>query len=214
MDNNLIRNMDFLGDTVILNNRGDVISNDKVGTGVYVHHFKEGTNSYIGEIGGKIDANEIYGNLLGANIKEAKGIVNPSTFRNKVKNKGEWDYKNQKGSIFGLANDGKTKFSFEGKEMKSQDIGNHHFGAVAKAALGGLLTETEMLERAGEAQIKAGTSQPEWQIKVEVLKIVPDDGLGPTSYQKVQKLLPLYGDDPRDQNWIKAGFEYFKKHNK
>ena len=98
--------------------------------------------------------------------------------------------------------------------MESQDIGNHHIGAVAKAALGSLLTETQMLERAGEAQIEAGTSQPEWQIKVQVLETVPSDGLGPASYQKVQKLLPPYGDDPRDQNWIKAGFEYFKKHNK
>jgi len=44
--------MDFLGDTVILNNRDGVISNDRVGTGVYIHHFKEGTNCYIGEIGG------------------------------------------------------------------------------------------------------------------------------------------------------------------
>ena len=77
--------------------------------------------------------------------------------------------------------------------MESQDIGNHHIGAVAKAALGSLLTETQMLERAGEAQIEAGTSQPEWQIKVQVLETVPSDGLGPASYQKVQKLLPPYG---------------------
>lgn len=128
-----------------VNNTGGVISNDNVGSGVYAHHFRDGSNRYVGEIGGQIDANKIYGNLLNRNIKEAQKIINPLTFRNKVRNKGEWDYKNQKGSIFGLANDGKTTFLFEGEEMESQDIGNHHFGAVSKAALGHILTEEQCL---------------------------------------------------------------------
>lgn len=38
-----------------------------------------------------------------------------------------------KNTIYGIGNDGKTQFLFNGKSMEAQDIGNHHFGAVANA---------------------------------------------------------------------------------
>ncbi|RFM32358.1 hypothetical protein DXN04_21970 [Chitinophaga silvisoli] len=159
--------IDPLGDTTIVNNTGMIISNDKIGNSVYVHHFKDNTNSYIGEIGGKIDANEIFKNLLDENIAISKGLVSPWTFRNLVKNKGTWDLKKNTGTIYGLANafdkgkDNKTQFSFQGELYTAQDLGNYHYGATGKAFY--LFSEHTLLLEAGKAQIAAGTSMPEWQ---------------------------------------------------
>ena len=209
--NNPIFNTDPLGDTIVLRNDGRIISNDKVGNGVYVHHFKDNSNNYIGEIGGKIDANEIYGNLLSKNIKEAMDIYNPFTFKAKVTDGGDWDLKVQKGTIWGLGNDGKTTFSFEGKSMESQDIGNHHFGAVAKAALGYLLSEKEILTEAGNNQIGNKRSKIEWQPTIKVTKEqYIEHGMHLRLTEVVR--LPPYGDDPRDQQWIQSGFEYYNQH--
>jgi len=47
--------------------------------------------------------------------------------------------------------------------MASQDIGNHHFGVVAKATLGYLLTVKAILVEAGNNQIGNDRSHPEWQ---------------------------------------------------
>jgi RHS repeat-associated protein len=65
--------------------------------------------------------------------------ANPLWFRDKVKNKGPWDYK-QQGSQY-------------------EDFGNYNYGATGCAfgfPLGILLQE------AGRAQTEAGTSRPEW----------------------------------------------------
>ncbi|WP_431311631.1 polymorphic toxin type 44 domain-containing protein [Pedobacter albus] len=149
----------------------------------------------IGELGGKINVDKVYANLLEKNMKEAKGIYNPWTFKEKVRNKGDWDLKSDKGSIFGLGNDGKTIFSFQGKSMEAQDIGNHHFGAVGKAY--GFFTEEFMLKQAGAAQMAAGTSLPEWQKYLTTTTSTP---YGTSTTIKV--MLPPYGDDPRDQSWV------------
>lgn len=122
-----------------------------------------GSGMHIGEIGGTIDANTIYTNTLTANIDEAKGVWNPFTFKDYVRSFCKWDLKNNKNTIYGLANDGKTQFSFQGGLMESQDIGNHHFGAVA-LAYGLFPSETFILQQAGDYQIKSGTSRPEWQV--------------------------------------------------
>lgn len=71
--------------------------------------------------------------------------------------------KNNKNTIYGLGNDGKTIFNFDGDKMEAQDIGNHHFGAVA-LAYGWFPSEKFILKQAGEYQIKSGTSKSEWQI--------------------------------------------------
>jgi hypothetical protein len=61
----------------------------------------------------------IYGNLLEQSADEAGKIWNPLTFKNNVKTGGKWDLKNDKTSIFGLGNDGKTTFNFKGESMES-----------------------------------------------------------------------------------------------
>ncbi|MGP1501935.1 MAG: hypothetical protein ACTTJM_09165 [Bergeyella cardium] len=63
--------------------------------------------------------------------------------------------------------------------------------------------------QAGAYQIKSGTSKPEWQIYKEETRY---------NFSKLENLIPYkekviqppYGDDPRDQKWIKSGFQYFK----
>ena len=51
-------------------------------------------------------------------------------------------------------------------------------------------------------------SGPEWQ-KYETI-VIPNP-LGGTPIIRQGAMLPPYGDDPRDQAWIKAGFNYYKK---
>ena len=194
---------------------GNILKNVNDGdNGVYVHqnattksdidkvYNKNNTSAggrKIGKIGGKLDINEIYTNTLNENIKESKGVYSPFTFRNYVKTNGKWDLKNNKNTIYGLTNDGKTRFLFNGQTMESQDIGNHHFGVVA-LAYGLFPSEEFILEKAGEYQIKSRTSKPEWQ-RYKIEKIF---------WIEKKTILPPYGDDPRDQQWIRAGFKYYK----
>ena len=197
--NNPILYIDPKGDTIMVNNQGYINRNDKTDNFVYMQG-KNGKLTSIGELGKKINANTIYKNLLKANMKTANGIWSPFAFKSLVKNKGEWDLKSNMKTIYGLANHykaGTTQFSFQGKSMEAQDIGNHHFGAVGKAY--GFFPEKFMLQQAGAAQMASGTSKPEWQI-----------------YQNTtstRDMLPPYGDDPRDQQWINAGFDYSNQHN-
>ncbi len=73
------------------------------------------------------------------NMSLAKSKINPVWFRNMVKNKGPWDYK-QQGSIY-------------------QDFGNFNYGATGKSF--GFYRQI-LLQEAGRAQQAAGTSRPEW----------------------------------------------------
>lgn len=148
----------------------------------------------IGELGGKIDANTIYSNLLNQNISYAEGISNPFTFYSLVKTGGEWDLKNNENTIFGVANKskfGETLFEFGETKMEPQDIGNHHFGATGMAT--GLFSEWLLQSTAGFYQILSGTSKPEWQSGKMTPYIFP------------------YGDDPKDQIWMMFGFDYYEK---
>jgi len=147
-------------------------------------------------------------------MKTAKGIWSPFTFKSLVQNKGEWDLKNNMKTIYGLANhykDGTTQFTFQGKNLEAQDLGNHHFGAVGKAY--GFFSEKFMLQQAGAAQMSAGTSKPEWQRYQEVPLIIvsPTGGVINTT---IKEMLPPYGDDPRDQQWINSGFDYYDQQDK
>ena len=211
-------------ESIHLDKNGKVLANyDDGDKGVYVHNnakseadvkktydAKKNTSAggeKIGEIGGNINVNKIFSNLLNKNIKEAEGIYNPFTFKNHVKNRGDWDLKSNKNYIFGLGNDGKTTFNFQGKTMTSPDIGNFHFGAVGKAV--NLFSETFMLEQAGQAQMAAGTSLSQWQkYTTEMVPALRGDGL---IERKV--MLPPYGDDPSDQKMIIGGFNYYKNNN-
>ncbi len=203
--NNPILYIDPRGDTITVNNTGYIINNDEIDNVVYLQDGDRFVQ--IGELGGEIDVNEIYANLLEQNIEEAEGIINPFTFKKHVKTNGKWDLKNDKKSIFGFGNDGETTFSFQGEEMESQDIGNHHFGAVS-LAYGLFPSEEFILKQAGSYQIKSGTSRPEWQ-KYKTVQIPGSLRMGiPPSTRRI--MLPPYGDDPRDQSWIKSGFNYYK----
>ena len=73
------------------------------------------------------------------NMSLAKGQINPLWFRNMVRNKGPWDYK-QQGSVY-------------------QDFGNFNYGATGRSL--GFYRQT-LLQEAGRAQQAAGTSRPGW----------------------------------------------------
>ncbi|RCW20255.1 polymorphic toxin type 44 domain-containing protein [Marinilabilia salmonicolor] len=203
---NPIRNIDPQGDTVFVNNTGYITRNDNTDNFVFMSNKNELT--YLGELGKSINANGIYSNLLNENVAKAENIWNPFKFKDLVRTNGDWDLKNDPNSIFGLGNDGKTTFSFQGNSMESQDIGNHHFGAVAEAY--GLFPSQEfILQQAGDYQIKSGTSRPEWQVYKNVTSTyISPTGMPVRTTTKV--MMPPYGDDPRDQMWIKAGFSYYK----
>ena len=92
--------------------------------------------------------------------------------------------------------------------MSAQDIGNHHFGAVSKTNV--LISKPLALNLAGLAQIKAGTSRPEWKslgltFIPTFLPIFPFPTVIP-----LVTLKPPYGDDPVDQMWIMEGFNYYE----
>ena len=212
------------GESIHLDKYGNVLKKvDDGDNGVYVHQkatteadinkFYNSKNTSaggekIGEIKGTLNINKIYTNVLNKNTKEAKKVYNPFTFRDYVKTNGKWDLKNNKNTIYGIGNDGETKFLFNNILMEAQDIGNHHFGAVA-LAYGLFPNEEFILKQAGAYQIKSGTSKPEWQIYKEETRY---------NFSKLENLIPYkekviqppYDDDPRDQKWIKSGFQYFK----
>lgn len=89
-----------------------------------------------------------------------------SWFYTKVRNGGEWDYK-QKGRDF-------------------EAFGNFNYGACGTAAG---ISEEVLLRAAGWAQSRAGTSN--------------------AAFGQWWGDIP-YGDDPQDQEWIKAGIAYAK----
>jgi hypothetical protein len=159
---NPIQFADPLGDSIFVNNRGYILRNDHTDKMVFINWNNKPVK--LGEIGKVINAEFIFKNLMESNIKTAKGIINPFTFKGLVRNRGEWDYKSNMKTIYGLANHTKgvnTKFKFGEDLLDAPDLGNIHFGAVGKAY--GLFSEKYMLQKAGEAQMAAGTSKSEWQ---------------------------------------------------
>ena len=198
---------------IYVNHIGEIMWNTSNNNKPNVYLLNNGQPILLGQIGGTINIDEIYTNLLEQNIAIAKGIFDPRTFRDYVTAGGIWDYKiryNQEGrnnTIWGYVNIGtkvSTKFSFQGKDMEAQDIGNHHFGVVGKAC-GFPFAEETMLRQAGLAQMRDGTSKPEWQ-KHELI-------YGRYGVSKGALIWP-YGDDPRDSGWIIEGFDYWKNRSK
>lgn len=113
------------------------------------------------------------------NIEEAEAHRSDYLwFYDQVRNKGPWDYK-QLGSEY-------------------EDFGNFNYGATGAAAG---FSEATLLRAAGWAQVRSGTSRPEWGTSVTLLEALL--GIGGT---------PPYGDDPRDQFWISEGIRYYDLH--
>jgi RHS repeat-associated protein len=207
---NPIRLIDPTGDTIVVDKYGFITRNDH--TDNYVFLFENNKMTSIGELGDEVNIDYVYSNLLQKDAKTAKTMWNPFEFRNLVKTRGEWDLKSNKKTIYGLGNDNKnpTIFIYKGKGMESQDIGNHHFGYVSKAF--GLFPEDFILRQAGNYQIKSGTSKPEWQ-QYENINLMPKpDPM--SSAPVVPQMLPPYGDDPRDQLWIRQGMSDYVKTKK
>jgi len=73
------------------------------------------------------------------NLREAQNHIDPFWFRDQVRNKGPWDYK-QRDPLY-------------------QDFGNWNYGASGRAFGFSLRT---LQREAGRAQIAAGTSRPQW----------------------------------------------------
>ncbi|RFM27218.1 hypothetical protein DXN05_16830 [Deminuibacter soli] len=214
MGNDPILFNDPLGDTIIVDKRGYVVQKYGKDNLVFLQKGKKLTR--IGELGKTIDANKIFKNLLNSNIKEAQGSHSPFTFKNLVKNKGEWDLKNNQKTIYGLANafdkgkESKTQFAFQGSNYTAPDLGNYHYGATGKVFGFFMFTEEFLLQQAGSAQMKAGTSKPEWQ-RYGTNEI--SAGFGETRTVRGD-MLPPYGDDPDDQKMIKQGFRYYDNNKK
>ena len=220
--NNPIRFIDptgMHGESTHVDEKGNVIAEfDDGDDGVYVHQNGTGSTvsqnysadntsaggKHIGDLGGVINIDGIYSTLLSENMETADGMWDPRDFRDLVRNRGDWDYKSRKNTIYGLGNDGATKFSFEGNLMESQDIGNHHFGAVAQE-FG--FPELTALRQAGAAQMSAGTSRPEWQ-RYETIEM---PGIKPGQTMSRRTMVAPYGDDPRDQGWIRAGYNFARR---
>ncbi|MBO4599597.1 MAG: hypothetical protein J5641_02545 [Bacteroidales bacterium] len=190
---------------IVIDRYGYILQKDKNGKRVLL--CEDNKTTLLGELGGEIQIDYIYSNLLQRNGKAAKAMWSPFKFRNLVKTRGEWDLKNNKKTIFGLANGSATVFLYKDSGINAQDIGNHHFGYISKAF--GLFPEEFILRQAGRYQIRAGTSKPEWQRKetIDYMLNANPMSAGPV----VQHLLPPYGDNPRDQLWIQKGFDEYKK---
>ncbi|WP_267105513.1 RHS repeat-associated core domain-containing protein [Xanthomonas sacchari] len=106
--------------------------------------FNEGYES--GSAAAKVGPNIIpispKGVSVGENIKKAKAM-SPFQFRDQVKNKGPWDYKQLSG--------------------KYEQFGNFNYGATGRAISSGIgFSSGILLEEAGRAQQAAGTSNPAW----------------------------------------------------
>lgn len=94
-----------------------------------------------------------------------------------------------------VRNKGEWDYKQHGRQYEA--FGNWHYGAVGRA-IG--FSDLDLLRRAGGAQIEAGTSKPEWGKPSSIY--LDRYGLFATG---------TYGDDPRDQEWIKRGIEHGRK---
>ena len=199
---NPVNYIDFDGDSTIVNNVGYIIRQNGIDNGVYLQKDEQSVLNFLGEIGKEVDISEVYHNLLLLNSKVAKRMFNPWKFKKLVATNGEWDLKNNSKTIYGISNDSKTKLLFNGHVMESQDVGNHHFGVMARSFGFPLYFA---LRAAGKYQITSGTSRKEWQVYRHDVIVSHSTGL---SYRNSYMIQP-YGDDPNDQRWIREGYKYF-----
>jgi RHS repeat-associated protein len=109
-----------------------------------------GLKAYPADFTGPIQSSDCYSPIPTApsgadvdrNMEEARKNFNPNWFRDQVRNKHPWDYK-QQGSQYA-------------------NFGNFNYGATGRAFGSVGFPKGTLLREAGKAQIEAGTSKPEW----------------------------------------------------
>lgn len=141
MNNNPIRNIDPLGDTTIVNNRGTILKHYG-GDNIIYQQGKKGRLTQIGDFGKSVNLSGILPNVKKDNKAAAKKM-GALGFANAVRPGGKWDYKDaaaQKGNIFGAtakydkANETTTSFT-AGKlnfVEGGSDIGNYNYGYTGR----------------------------------------------------------------------------------
>ena len=233
---NPINMIDVNGDSVVINNCGYIEHSDRNDQDLRV--FMNG--KCIGSLGGIVDANEWFCNLLDNNAEEASELWNPFTFRNYVKQYGKWDYKyrckynnrnndvkrtqqhilgiafylkdSQKGA--GELND--TYFNFDNNpQARAEDLNNFHFGVVVKAFNFPLFTEKFILKEAGKAEMEKWAD--DYKKGYKSSPNVPASwrptkiiGYSGISGLPIRELQWPYGDNPIDSRWIIRGFNYYR----
>ena len=161
--NNPINYIDVNGDSTVINNKGGIVfTNDRNGEGDgKVYSQIDDKLNPIGEIGGEINLDGIMENILKSNSEKAKGINSlikgENSFANNVKKHSDWDFKNNKETIFGLAweLDNKTAFSFgKYKGMTASDVGNYHYGYIGRFTYEGKgISPFRLMFGAGAAEV-------------------------------------------------------------
>jgi RHS repeat-associated protein len=122
-------------------------------------------------------------------INSVNTVLATKWFANQVRLGGPWDYKDWAGL---------------GSHPEWEDFGNFNFGYAGAAF--GFTTET-LLRAAGRAQQGDNPTHPCPGDPGTVLFGMPLSN-GPVSHGT-----PPYGDEPRDQFWIKKGIEYYHQIN-
>ncbi len=191
--------VDPQGDTINVNNIGTIISNDNTDDVVMMQNGEE--QSFLGHLNGTVNIDAIYSKLLDQHTTEAR-YKDPISMYFLLNTNGVWDLKNNPNTIWGLGNH-RTTFIFYGEKMESQDVGNHHYGAVTKSNV--CISEDFALKLAGWNQ-RNGPNRSEDFLNYKEFGLVINGRF--KSILKVHE--PPYGDDPRDQSWIKKGFLYNK----
>jgi len=164
--------------------------------GVFLKDLLPGQYKFLGTLGGTILADGIFSNLLFAHLQEViNGLARTlHNFNKKGKGGGDWDLKKKDRTIWNeadkMSHDGsETLFLFREFSMRAEDLGNFHYGVLAKMFN---LSEIGVLKAAGITQMSSGSSNAAWQTP-EMMK-------------------KYYGDDPIDQGWIKNGFSFYIKY--
>lgn len=199
--NNPMMFVDEHGDSIIIDKYGENLHRNGSSNNVYVQEGK--SFSEIGVLGETLEVTNIINNMLSRNAKLAKKIDSIYGFYKKVKTNGIWDLKNLEKSIWKEGN-GNTTFAYNNELLSSDDIGNFNFGVVAKAYG---MAETLALKAAGIYQIISGTSKMDW-INFNVVKRPTASPSGIYGIGIDFDIAEPYGDDPKDQMWIKKGYNY------